>query len=500
MDRRSFLKMQAVACGAVVAGGLALPKDSLAQISVPKTIDTPMKRKLGRINFNATTLGLGGQASIQKTPHDIDPVSIIVKAYELGVNYFDTSNVYEKSQVHFGAAFKKLGLVPGEANYSEEKRKSIFLTSKTGKRWANRDTSVAGVRSFSNNSPESGCIDDLKRTLTQVFGDGKGNYPKDAYVDMMMMHSIENMQMVDALYEGYSEPHPSGRWGAFAALRDYRDGTNITGYNPKKEKLIRHIGISGHKSPDVLMAMIQRDEQDILDGLLVAINPNDTLYFNMQHNVIPVAKAKGMGVIGMKIFANGAMYDRVAKWRWLPEDNVRTIGTAALPSHLPIQYALTTPGVDIVIIGMGQISENKEQCQLYQNLMASQVTPQALTATQRKDIEAITHSIKNGLTNYFQNPPVPLTPPREIALKPSDTQNGRKMHISWQTAFAADAPIKEYQIWRDGVKIANISHKPQITLEPFMFEDVLQDKAKHEYKLIAVDENNRSSMTESFII
>ncbi len=502
MDRRSFLKMQAVACGALVTGAaineLAQAKEAWAQTTLADSLGPLMKRKLGSTNFNATTLGLGGQASIQKTPQDVDPVQMVVKAYELGINYFDTSNVYEKSQIHYGAAFKKLGLVPGQPNYSEEKRKNIFLTSKTLLRWA-KNSEASDVRSFSDGAAGSTCIDDLKRTLTQVFGDGKGAYPKDAYIDMFMLHSVESMAELDVIYEGMDtlESNPK-RIGALAALRDYRDGTNRTGLNPKKEKCIRHLGISGHSAPDVLMSAIQRDKENLLEGLLVAINPNDTLYFNMQHNVIPVAKAKGMGIIGMKMFANGAMYDRVAKWNWLPEDNVRTLGTPSLPSHLPIQYALTTPGVDIVIVGMGQISDDKKKCHIYQNLLAAQIAPQGLSVAQRKDIEAMTHKVKNGMTNYFQNPPVSLTVPRDIALEPSTDAQGKKVRITWQTAFASDAPIKEYHVWRDGVKIADVAHKPQTTLNPFVFEDNVKDKAKHEYKLVTVDEKGRRSMTESF--
>ena len=50
-------------------------------------------RVMGRLGFEATTLGLGGQASLEWTPADEDPVKIIMKAFELSVNYFDTSNV-----------------------------------------------------------------------------------------------------------------------------------------------------------------------------------------------------------------------------------------------------------------------------------------------------------------------------------------------------------------------------------------------------------------------
>jgi aryl-alcohol dehydrogenase-like predicted oxidoreductase len=44
-----------------------------------------MKRMFGKTGFEVTTFGLGGQASLQWTPDDVDPVSIILKAFDAGV-------------------------------------------------------------------------------------------------------------------------------------------------------------------------------------------------------------------------------------------------------------------------------------------------------------------------------------------------------------------------------------------------------------------------------
>ena len=87
-------------------------------------------RRLGRTGRQITTLGLGGQASIQWPGEGIDPVAIIEKAVRLGVTYLDTSNIYGPSQKHFGRAFRRLGLVPGAPNYDAELRGRIFLASK----------------------------------------------------------------------------------------------------------------------------------------------------------------------------------------------------------------------------------------------------------------------------------------------------------------------------------------------------------------------------------
>ena len=100
-----------------------------------ENVSAPVKRKFGKLGFEVTTLALGGQASLQWTPDGVDPISIILKAFKLGINYYDTSNLYDGSQLNFNKAFKQLNLIPGENNYDKELRESIWLTSKTAMRW-----------------------------------------------------------------------------------------------------------------------------------------------------------------------------------------------------------------------------------------------------------------------------------------------------------------------------------------------------------------------------
>ena len=122
-SRRQFIKNTAL-----TAAGLSIgPFIHLGRAQAA----TLMKRSMGRLGFEATTLGLGGQASLQWTPADVDPVKIILKAFDSGINYYDTSNFYDGSQLNYGRAFRKLDLVPGNPGYNEKLRRSIFLTSKT---------------------------------------------------------------------------------------------------------------------------------------------------------------------------------------------------------------------------------------------------------------------------------------------------------------------------------------------------------------------------------
>ncbi len=361
IERRDFLRLVGAAGLGLLCGPTALAASAQA---------APMTRPLGRTGFQVTTLGLGGQASLQWTPPDVRPEEIIIKALRLGVNYFDTSNGYAGSQLNYGRAFRALGLCPGQANYDEKLRRSVFLASKTMIRYA-RGSSPA-VRDHSQGPRGSRAVDDLRRTLSQVFGDGQSNYPEGAYLDLFQIHNLMYAEEVDAIYEGLDAPNPTAEGiGALAALRDFRDGTNRTGLNPREERLIRHIGITGHRSSPVLMDCIQRDEEGLLDTLLVAINANDRRYFSHQYNVIPLAQARGMGIIGMKVFADGALYGKPPRWTRSPEEVVRCVGAPALPSAPLVQYALSVPGIATVITGIGQIADAAQHCQLTQNLAAA---------------------------------------------------------------------------------------------------------------------------------
>ena len=484
MTRRKFARTTAMAAAAT-----ALVPGLITSCS---KAPAPMKRRFGRIGFEVTTLGLGGQASLQWTPSNADPVKIILKAFDLGINYYDTSNIYGPSPSYYGEAFKIKKLIPGSADYDEDLRKSIFITSKTHLRFAKGGADDPNIPNWTDGQQGSHTIDDLHRSLSLLFGDGKGNYPEGAYLDMMMIHNLNFMNEVDALYEGYENTDPAAeRIGALAALRDYRDGTNRTGLNPDNKKLIRHVGFSGHHDPSVNMYMIQRDKDNLLDAMLVALNANDKLYFSMQNNVIPLAVEKDMGVIAMKVFADGAMFTKEATWTQTPDMVVQTVGSDMISSDKLVKYTLTTPGVHVAIIGTGHISTEESECQLTINLAAAQVLPDGLTETERAEIEELAAKIKGGRTNYFQAENRPLTAPGNVSVVQKKENDKRNVTVSWNTAYAGDSPITAYEIWRDGVKLRQIPFKPQRTLNPFTLLESLDDKDVHTYVLKVVDSKNR---------
>ncbi len=491
--RRDFLRTSAVAA----AGISAVPYLSCSGSTAP----APMTRDFGKLSFDVTTLGLGGQASLQWTSPTEDPVEIILKAFKLGVNYFDTSNFYGPSQTNFGRAFRRLDLIPGQTGYNEKLRKSIFLTSKTGLRWGKGGYPVEGVYSGTNGAMPAHTLYDVNRTLSQIFGDGTGAYPEGAYLDMVLIHNFRLQNEIDVVFEGIEDTHPDMEHiGALAALRDVRDGTNLTGLNPGHKKLIRHIGFSGHYSSPNMIKMIQRDTYDLFDGMLVALNANDKLNLNMQNNVIPVAAAKNMGVIAMKVFADGAMYSKPADWSTTSEHVVRTVGSDQLPSQPLVKYALTTPGIHTAIIGIGHIDDDPAKCQLHQNFLSAQVLPDGLGEGDRKEIEQMALTAKEGKTNYFQVAEGGLTPPDTPEIKQEMKGDERVVALTWNTAIAGNTPIRGYEIWRDGEKAGELPHQPQTSPYPFRFEDKPGNRSAHTYKIITMDTAGNQAASEEITV
>lgn len=455
-------------------------------------------RRLGRTNRQVTTLGLGGQASIQWTKEGINPAAIIVKAVKLGINYLDTSNIYGPSQKNYGNAFKALNLIPDESNYNKNLRESIFLASKTHFRSAKRPENEGFRTDFSEGMMDDfktqNAVDDVKRSLSLMFGDGKGGYPKGAYLDCIQFHNLNTFDEIDMIFDGFSDPLPNRPWmGALAAMLDLRDGTNRSGCNPDMEKLVRHIGITGHWSTATHIYAIQRDEKRVLDTLLVTMNPSDGQYMAHQHNAIAVAKAADMGIIGMKIFADAAYYHKEPQFSNTPADVYYDVGSDQLPSKDLIQYALSIEGISTIIPGVGHIDDNPQKCQLEQNLKAAQIT-QPLNDNELKAVEEkVAAAGKHTANSYFQRPAIGLTAPRNAGVERdiSMPMLGRNaVRVSWDTAYTGNCAIDRYEVLRDGEVIGTVPHTPQFTRDHFYYDDLLDKEAKasdYTYKVVAVD-------------
>lgn len=440
LNRRQIL--QILGSGALAGGARAeVSKAPLAH------------RALGRTGRWVTTFGLGGQASLQFPAQGLEAAEIPARAIELGVTYLDTANAYGPSQSIYGQAFWKMKLTPGHPEYDGAKRESLFIATKTGQRYAvdkSRPTAATAVS-------------ELMRSLTLLFGDGKSWIPDGAYLDSIQIHNLTSMAQVDQIYEGLSERggRMPDRIGALAGLLDFRDGTNYTGLNPERRHYVRHIGITGHLSSPVLMEAIRRDELNLLDTMLVALNANDRSYSSHQYNAVPLARAKGMGIIAMKVFSAGGVYTGMQRQPNNASELILSVGMpGGVASEDLIRYPLSVAGVATVIAGIGRIDRDRpEQDQLAANVAAAQMD--MASPIEKARIESGVAERHGTGTNYFQEKRG-LTQPGDVKV----LRDGDRVSVNWTTALAGSEPVQSYNIYSGEWLVASLPYRPQLSRAP----------------------------------
>jgi aryl-alcohol dehydrogenase-like predicted oxidoreductase len=475
VSRRELLTAAGATTMAAALPAAALTAAAAAKSAAPKTV-IPL-RTLGRTGHKVTPLALGGQGALERTPPGFDAPDIIVRAVELGLTYLDTANAYATSQTHYGEAFRRLNLVPGKPGYDAGLREKLFVNTKTAMRFGRNPAGLDGPTAVS----------ELKRSLTQIFGDGKGYIPEGAYLNAIQMHNIYKFEHVDQVFQGMAAR--GGKMpeaiGAFAALLDYRDGTNYTGLNPDHCRWVRHVGVTGHQSSPMLMKMLRQDEGNNLDTLLTALNASDKLYQPHQNNVLPLAVARGMGVIAMKLFADGMFFGgKPARVTHDPKELITTVGRAGFVSyHELIRYSVSLPGVCTAVIGISHIDrKDPSKDQLAMNLAAASDTP--MDKAERAKLEAAVAARYGTSTNYFQEKAVGLVQPTAVKLEKAD---GRVV-VSWQAGYAGAKPIAAWQIKTGGKTVLTIPFRPQLTTAPLTAFLTPEEAAGGNVEVVAVEE------------
>ena len=212
----------------------------------PKAGDLPM-RVLGRTGQKLTVIGMGG-ARFHLVPFD-EGKAVTLRAYSLGINYFDMARAYwgGRAEEVYGAVLPPF-------------RKHVFLTTKTGKR--TRAEAEA----------------ELDLSLKTLNTD---------YVDLWQMHSVG--EKGNGKEEIARILGPGGAMEAFEAA--------------KKAGKCRFIGFTGHYDPEVNVELL-RAAGDRFDTVLMPLYIADPLRRSFEGTALPVVRERGLGVLGMKIFAN----------------------------------------------------------------------------------------------------------------------------------------------------------------------------------------------------
>src|ERR1022692_4387237 len=241
MRRRTFLSTSA-------AAGLGAFAWSAETVQI-KPGDIP-KRVFGKTGERLTIIGQAGgrfpMCSYQ------DAKAITLRAYELGINYFDTARIYwdGRSEEVYGEVLPPF-------------RRHIFLTTKSPQR------------------TRQGAEADLEKSLHAL---------KTDHVDLWQIHQVGMLDEVEQIFA------PGGAIEAFEAA--------------KKAGKCRFIGFTGHHDPQVHLAMLKK--YDKYDSILMPLNPADPAYVSFETNVLPVAVARGMGIQAMKSTANAKLLQAIS--------------------------------------------------------------------------------------------------------------------------------------------------------------------------------------------
>jgi aryl-alcohol dehydrogenase-like predicted oxidoreductase len=325
LSRRDFVKL-----GLAGAAGLAAAP-AVANAGAPATLALPT-RALGRTGHHPFIFSLGGQASLEQADkHDVS-IAIINRAIDLGVNYIDTAAAYGRPRDATKQRWELDGISQtfiGEVMAT--RRKEVYLASKVDDR-----TKEGGLRQ-------------LEQSLRLL---------KTDHLDLWQIHNVQSDAQLEQIF---------GPGGVIEALVSARD-----------QKIVRHLGITGHFDPAVLAKAIDRFP---FDTILMALNAADVHHLPFTQELLPLANKKNMGVIGMKIPARDRLFKVGA---------VNTMKEA-------MSYVLTLP-VSTVIIGCKTVEQLEENVALAKNF----------TPLPRPEMQRIEALAANNLPagHWFKRPPV----------------------------------------------------------------------------------------------
>jgi predicted aldo/keto reductase-like oxidoreductase len=291
LSRRRFLQTSAAFAGTAAISPWLLSSTGAAEVAKRTAVD---QVTLGSTGLKLSRLGMGTGSENGRTLKALGKdvfLKLIRHAYDKGITYFDVCDRYETME-WMSDALKDLP------------REKLFIQSKiTGQ----PNDVLAAI--------------DAERKRLNI-----------DYIDSMLIHS-----------------QTTAGWTGIDSWKRVMDGFN----QAKDKKLIRAKGSSCHNLP----ALTDAVKSDFHDVHLVRVNPQgkyvdgpnggngytaaDTFPVDPVMAEIKTIKAKGRGVIGMKILGNGLF-------------------TAAEDRDKSIRFAMSCKDIDAVVMGLKTTDEIDE--------------------------------------------------------------------------------------------------------------------------------------------
>jgi aryl-alcohol dehydrogenase-like predicted oxidoreductase len=224
------------------------------------------------LSFGGGAIGNGNRCSEEEA------IRVVNLALDHGIRYFDTAWAYSSGQ-----AETRLGKVV------KHRREEMWIVTKV---W---DTSREAARR------------QLEESLRRLQTD---------HVDEWRLHDMASYARLDAF---------TAKGGALEAA-----------IQAKEEGLVRHISISGHRDPQILLEAFRRFP---FESALVALSALDHFMMSFAEEFLPFTNERSIPVIAMKVLGMGSLAHEVER---------------------SLRYAFSLP-VSTVIVGMeavGQLEQN----------------------------------------------------------------------------------------------------------------------------------------------
>ncbi|MFC1526887.1 aldo/keto reductase [Candidatus Latescibacterota bacterium] len=261
--------------------------------------------EVSEVGLGTVQLGMPYGLGTPDPPDDAAVVSLLRRAHDLGITYFDTAAVYGRSEGLVGQAFDGLSSRP------------VVATKVTLRRDGNSGR-------LEGHALRSHIHDSVERSLTRL---------RLSSLDLLQIHSVEDTFVSDELIEIMEELCEAGKvryWGATT----YGDRAPV--------EVLRH--------------------PQILQALQVAYSLLDR---RMDVDIIPRCRQLGVGVILRSIFLKGVLSDRRQRLveelaplqRAAAEAATCAAGLGIPLPELALRFALFESGAHVTLFGTTSVAE-----------------------------------------------------------------------------------------------------------------------------------------------
>lgn len=282
------------------------------------------QRHLGKTDLKVSRLGFGC-AALGNGYGDISEkaaLQLVHQAIETGMNVFDTAPFYGNrlSEKRLGKAL-------------QGHRHQVILASKAGHYQDGFDFSVQGIK--------QSCLQSLRHLKTD-------------YLDILQLHDIEHADPVQ-LEEALASLHTL-----------------------KQQGLVRYIGVTSY-SLSLLTDLVQRHDLDVV----LSYCHYNLLDQRLQDQLLPTAKAKGIGLINASVTHMGVLSEQGPP-PWHPADaevkeasqkaaifcRLHGISLSAVATY----FALQNPDIDVTLLGVRTLSELEDSLNVVSGINRDMLT------------------------------------------------------------------------------------------------------------------------------